>query len=147
MTPEEKEILKSIIREELVLLLSEDMGIDIEGDGTLDDEFSDLTTPEEGESKETEEEESDVQKGSEAAPKRKRVVRKGILKYKMTCPKGWSWDRHKNICVLPPRSTQIKRSRASKRGSRKRKAFATRIAKSRTKAMRKLRKPLKKKRS
>ncbi len=146
MTPEEKEILKSVIREELVILLSEDMGIDIEGDGAFGDEFTDVVSPDE-EIEEESDEEEDVEGGSEAAPKRKRVVRKGVLKYKMTCPKGWSWDRHKGICVLPPRSTQIKRSRASKRGSRKRKAFAGRIAKSRSKAMRKLRKPLKKKRS
>lgn len=82
---------------------------------------------------------------SEAAPKRKRVVRKGKLRFKMTCPDGWSWDRTKNICVLPPRSTQIKRSRAAKRGSRKRRAFTGRIAKSRRRSMRKLRPPLKKK--
>lgn len=127
------ELLKSVIREEIYKMLSEvDSDLDVEDDVLQDEEYEEAA-----------EEEPEA---SEAAPKRKRVVRKGKLRFKMTCPDGWSWDRHKNICVLPPRATQIKRSRAAKRGSRKRKAFAARIAKSRSKALRKLRKPLKKKR-
>lgn len=127
------ELLKSVIREEIYKMLSE-----VDSDLRVDED-----EPQEEQCEEVSEDELEA---SEAAPKRKRVVRKGKLRFKMTCPDGWSWDRHKNICVLPPRATQIKRSRAAKRGSRKRKAFSSRIAKSRSKAMRKLRKPLKKKR-
>lgn len=127
MRPEEVEILKSIIAEEVYKIISEvDSELDVQEDELQDDEY---------------EEWSEEEESSEAAPQRKRVVRRGKIKYKMTCPDGWSWDRHRNICVLPPRSTQIKRSRASKRGSRKRRAFSSRIAKSRTKAMRKKRAP------
>jgi hypothetical protein len=128
LTKEDIEILKSVIKEEVYSFLSE-VDSDLKAE---EDEHSDKI--------------EDEDESSEAAPKRKRVVRRGKLRFKMTCPDGWSWDKKKNICVLPPRSTQIKRSRAAKRGSRKRRAFAGRIAKSRKKSMRKLRKPFKPKR-
>lgn len=114
--------IKEIIREEIIKLIRES-----QQDSSAD------------------EADGDPDLASEAAPKRKRVVRKGKLRFKMTCPDGWSWDKNKNICVLPPRSTQIKRSRASKRGARKRRAFTSRISKNRRKSMRKLRPSLKRK--
>lgn len=132
--------LKKIINEEISNVLLE---MDNLSDFEIQNDFQNSADQEQEDEKIPVFESEEEDEMEEVAPNRKRVVRKGIVKYKMKCPGEWSWSTSKKMCVKPTRQIQIKRSRAAKKGNRIRKARRVSQQKSRTRSLRKLRVPRK----
>jgi hypothetical protein len=132
--------LKKIINEEISSVLLE---MDDLSDFEIQNDFQNRADQEKEDEKIPVFEEENDDDMEEVAPTRKRVIRKGTVKYKMKCPGEWSWSSSKKMCVKPNRQTQIKRSRAAKKGNRIRRARRVSQQKSRTRSLRKLRVPRK----
>lgn len=135
--------LKKIIQEEVNSIILE---MDDLSDFEIQNDFKQSAENEKEDEKEPvfeSDEDEDEDEMEEVAPTRKRVVRKGKIKYKMKCPGEWSWNASRGICVKPTRQTQIKRSRAAKKGNRIRRARRVSQQKSRRRSLRKLRVPRK----